>query len=75
MYNFVYRLILSQNVSYIAHGFPEIIPFPVQLPLKVLERNLYMLLHFVIPIISRRLNSLLGYSAEKQNENILVNPP
>ena len=42
MYNFVCRLILSQNVLYIAHGLPEeIIPFPVQLPLKLLERNLY----------------------------------
>ena len=35
MYNFVSRLILSQqNFLYIAHGFPEIILFPVQLPLK-----------------------------------------
>ena len=41
MYNFVCRLILSQNVLNIAHGFPEIIPFPVQLPLKLLEKNLY----------------------------------
>ena len=43
MYNFVCGLILSQNFLYIAHGFPGIIPFPVQLPLKLLERNLYML--------------------------------
>ena len=41
MYNFVFRLILSQNFSYITHGFPDIIPFPVQLPLKLLEMNLY----------------------------------
>ena len=41
MYNFVCRLILSQKFLYIANGFLEIIPFPVQLPLKLLERNLY----------------------------------
>ena len=40
MYNFVCRLILSQNILNTAHVFPEIIPFPVQLPLKLLERNL-----------------------------------
>ena len=40
MYNFGCSLILSQNFSYIAHGFPEIITFPAQLPLKLLERNL-----------------------------------
>ena len=44
MYNFVCRLILSQNFWYISHGFPEIIPFPVPLPLKLLERNLYTML-------------------------------
>ena len=32
MYNFVCRLILSQKFLYIANGFPEIIPLPVQLP-------------------------------------------
>ena len=46
MYNFVCRLILSQKFSYTAHGFPEIIPFPVQLPLKLLERNLYVFWDF-----------------------------
>ena len=41
MYNFVCRLILSQNFLCVTDGLPEIIPFPVQLPLKLLERNLY----------------------------------
>ena len=41
MYNFVCNLIISQNFSYIAHGFPEIITFPVQLPLKPKEESLY----------------------------------
>ena len=40
MYNFVCRLILSQNFLCVTDGFPEIIPLPVQLPLKLLERNL-----------------------------------
>ena len=40
MYNFVWRLILSHIFLCIVHGFLEIIPFPVPLPLKLLERNL-----------------------------------
>ena len=39
MYNFVSRLILSQNFLYMAHGFPKIIPFPVQIPLKALRKE------------------------------------
>ena len=38
-YNFVSRLILSQNFLYMAHGFPKIIPFPVQIPLKALRKE------------------------------------
>ena len=37
---YLLTLILSQIFLYIAHCFSEIIPFPVQLPLKHLERNL-----------------------------------
>ena len=47
MYNFVCRLILSQNFLYTAHGFPGIIPFPVQLPSKLLEMNLYLHIVFI----------------------------
>ena len=43
MYNFVFRLILSQKILQVAHGFPEIIPFLVQLSLKLLEMNLQYL--------------------------------
>ena len=46
---FVCRLILFQNFLYIAHGFPEIIPFPVQLPIKLIERNLQNSVCFLYP--------------------------
>ena len=40
MYNFVLcRSILSQIFLYIAHGFPEIIPFPVANSLKALRNK------------------------------------
>ena len=62
---YVSRLILSQIFLYIAHGFPEIIPFPVQLPLKLLERNLFYQLLVPFEIIRRLQDQQLQCSAEK----------
>ena len=37
--NFVCRLTLSQNLFHIGYGFLKIIPFPMPLPLILLEKN------------------------------------
>ena len=37
--NFLRRETLSRNIFHMGYGIPEIIPFPVRLPLILLERN------------------------------------
>ena len=37
--NFVRRATLSQNIFHMGYGIPEIMPFPVRLPLIILETN------------------------------------